>query len=228
MAHATLPHYARQVGQLRRRLAHAPALPFRELLPQDLAEQVIRQDNVPFRDRLFSPLVTLWVFLSQVLDPDHSCRAAVARLLAWRTVKGLAPCSADTGAYCKARRRLPEAVVARLTRLWHRLHDDLQAGDLVLADRCFSSFWELALARQRGAHLVSRLHQCRRADFRTGRRLGREDHVAQWPKPARPEWMDEATYDALPASLAVREMRVRVCTAPLGLDTKTALESWID
>lgn len=120
MTHVTPLHRSRQVGQLRQRLAFAPALPFAELLPGDLAEQAIRDQAVSFRDRLFSPLLTLWVFLSQVLDPDHSCRQAVARFLAWRTAQGLAPCSTDTGAYCKARGRLPEAVLARLTRITGR------------------------------------------------------------------------------------------------------------
>ena len=59
-------------------------------------------------DRVFSPLVTLWVFLGQVLSPDHSCRAAVARLIAHRVVRGQKPCSPRTGAYCQARTRLPE------------------------------------------------------------------------------------------------------------------------
>jgi hypothetical protein len=59
-------------------------------------------------DRIFSPLVTLWVFLGQVLSADHSCRAAVARLLAHRLSRGQAPCSAETGAYCQARKRLPD------------------------------------------------------------------------------------------------------------------------
>jgi len=55
-------------------------------------------------------------FLSQVLDHDHSCRQAVARLLAFRSSRGLRPCSPDTGAYCKARSRLPEALLQELTR----------------------------------------------------------------------------------------------------------------
>jgi hypothetical protein len=59
-------------------------------------------------DRVFSPLVTLWVFLGQVLSADHSCRAAVARLIAHRLARGQRPCSAETGAYCQARKRLPE------------------------------------------------------------------------------------------------------------------------
>jgi hypothetical protein len=115
MTQATPTHPARQVAPLRRKIANAPALPFSELLPGQLAEQVIRDQGVSFRDRLFSPLVTLWVFLSQVLDSDHSCRAAVARFLAWRTAQGLPPCSADPSAYNKARHRLPEGVLARLS-----------------------------------------------------------------------------------------------------------------
>ena len=71
------------------------------------------------------PLVTLAVFLSQVLSDDHSCRAAVARLLAWRAARGLPACSPDTGGYCKARQRLPEALLPRLVRdTADRLQDD--------------------------------------------------------------------------------------------------------
>ena len=99
------------------------------------------------------------------------------------------------------------------TALWHSLQDNLEAGDLLLADRYYGSFWELALTRQRHADMVCRLHQRRHADFRTGRRLGRDDHVVGWSKPSCPEWLDEATYASLPASLAVREVRVGVAVA---------------
>jgi hypothetical protein len=67
-------------------------------------------------DRIFTPLVTLAVFLAQVLGDDHSCRGAVAKLLAWRAACGLKPCSCDTGGYCKARRRLPETLLPQLVR----------------------------------------------------------------------------------------------------------------
>jgi hypothetical protein len=96
------------------------------------------------------------------------------------------------------------------TALFHTLLHHLEPDDILLADRGFGSWWELALARQRQADRICRLHQRRRADFRRGRRLGREDHVVVWSKPPRPEWLDEATYAALPAELAVREVRVRV------------------
>src|SRR5262245_2029929 len=128
MAHATPTrrsrHVRRPVARLRTQLAHAPALPFADLLDADQVEQALQEEQVTFRDRLFSPLVTLWVFLSQVLDPDHSCRAAVARFLAWRAAHGLAPCSADPSAYNKARHRLPEGVLTRLTRLTGRQTQD--------------------------------------------------------------------------------------------------------
>lgn len=314
MAHPTPTRRTRQVAQTQQQVAHTLGLPFADVLPAALVEQTLRDENVAFRDRLFSPLVTVWVFLSQVLDPDHSCRAAVARFLAWRTSQGLAPPSADAGAYCKARGRLPEAVLACLTRrtgrdlqqqappawrwngravkvvdgttvsmpdtpdnqkafpqsrsqkpgvgfpiarlvvlfslvvgtaldaaigpyrgkqtgetaLFHTLHQSLEFGDILLADRYFSSYWELVLARRRGADVVSRLHQRRRADFRRGRRLGREDHIVVWTKPPRPDWMDEATYASLPATLAVREVRVHVAYPGFRTDVLVVVTTLLD
>jgi hypothetical protein len=72
--------------------------------------------NVVWLDRVYSPLVTLWMFLGQVLSQDHSCRAAVARLIAHRVAGGQRPCSAETSAYCQARKRLPEEFFAAVAR----------------------------------------------------------------------------------------------------------------
>jgi hypothetical protein len=96
------------------------------------------------------------------------------------------------------------------TALFRSLHDCLEAGDIVLADRYFCSYGELALLRQRRVDAVLRLHQCRKVDFRRGHRLGPDDHLVVWIKPTRPEWMDEAAYQALPPSLLVREARLWV------------------
>jgi hypothetical protein len=96
------------------------------------------------------------------------------------------------------------------TALFHALQDNLEAGDLLLADRYYGSYGELALARRGGWEVVCRLHQRRRPDFRRGRRLGREDDIVPWTKPKRPDWMDEATYATLPDELFVRATRVRV------------------
>jgi len=47
---------------------------------------------------------------------EHSCRAAVARLIVWLALHGRKPCAAETGTYCEARQRLPLGVVVRLAR----------------------------------------------------------------------------------------------------------------
>jgi hypothetical protein len=91
--------------------------------------------------------------------------------------------------------------------------DAFEAGDVVLGDRTFSGFYELAFWQSRGVDVVVRLHQARRVDFRTGRRLGRGDHAVVWSRPDRPEWVDDATFAALPRRLEVREVAVRVTRA---------------
>lgn len=94
--------------------------------------------------------------------------------------------------------------------LFRQLHGMLQEDDVVLADRYFSGWFDIALVRQREAHIVVRKHQLRSTDFRRGRWLGRDDHLVQWNKPQRPVWMSKEQYAALPDSLTVREVRVRV------------------
>ena len=94
--------------------------------------------------------------------------------------------------------------------LFHGLHAHLERDDIVLADRLYCSYWEVALLLGRGIASVMRLHQRRQVDFRGGRRVGREDHVVSWAKPKRPAWMDEATYAGLPATVDLRVLRVGV------------------
>jgi putative transposase len=89
--------------------------------------------------------------------------------------------------------------------------DEFRPGDILLADRFFCSYWVIAALQARGVDAVVRLHQCRTADYRRGRCLGRDDHLVTWPKPTKfPDWMSRAEYDAMPDQLTVRETRVRV------------------
>ncbi len=83
-------------------------------------------------------------------------------------------------------------------------------GDVLLADRYYCSYFMIALLRELGVDLVSRLHQRRAVDFRCGRRLGKHDQVITWQRPKRPKWMDQQTYDRVPASIEVRAIRVHV------------------
>lgn len=78
--------------------------------------QILEEQEAIFRDRVFSPVVTLAAFIAQVLSPDHSCRWAVAQVIADRVSQGKPPCSPGTGAYCQARQRLPKELILRLLR----------------------------------------------------------------------------------------------------------------
>jgi Transposase DDE domain len=279
--------------------AHDPGLPFDQALPEATVQQLADDDGLDFApgpDDIYTPALTLWAFVAQVLSAGKSCVAAVARVMVLRIALGLPPCSANTGAYCKARAKLSEDFLRRLTYLvggavedqapdgwrWHsrrvlladgcevtaadtppnqkeypqprsqepglgfpmirlvvlltfataslvgaafgphrgketgetalfrELFDRLRAGDVVVADRYYCSYWMVALLGELGVAVVFRLHQRRDYDFRRGRRLGRGDHVVVWVKPQRPDWMDRQTYARLPEQLTIREVRFRV------------------
>jgi len=286
--------FRRQAAFLRRQFLQGGGLPFTDVLTEQTIVQALAAASGRL-GRVFSPLVTLWVFLGQVLSADHSCRAAVARLNAHRVARGQRPCSAHTGAYCQARKRLPERFVADVARrtgpeldaraapewrwkgrrvyvydgssvtmpdtpanqaaypppaaqrpgvgfplariaaafslacgavvelgvcryagngqselgMLRTLWGLFRPGDVVLADRLLCSWAELVMLKLRGVDTVTRLSR-RTADFRRGRRLGPGDHVVAWPKPQKPRAMDRRTYNALPAALTVREVRVTV------------------
>lgn len=278
-----------------------PGLPFSDVLPESQIQQAFDSAGAQFAvepDEVYSPALTLWAFLSQVLfkEEQRSCAAAVARVVVMFMALGKAPPSDNTGAYCRARAKVPEPVLRRLTEdiaqgceqavgppwLWkgrhvylvdgttfsmpdtaanqaefpqHNVQQEglgfpiarlvvllslatamvsgyaagpysgketgetallrelltlLSAGDVLLADRCYCSWFQIALLLQQGVDVVTRQHQLRTTDFRRGRRLGRRDHLVDWPKPDRPDWMDAETYEQLPSRLQVRELEVQV------------------
>jgi len=285
-----------QFRSLLRSVAFDPGLIAGHLLSDEHLARVIGQEVRRSCARIFTPLVTLATFLAQILSDDHSCQAALDRLLAWRAARGLPPASPDTGGYCKARQRLPESLLPRLVRetadrlgrdipqswLFHGrsvilvdgsavsmpdtpenqaaypqpsiqkagcgfpvarvvvlialatgavldaaigrcsgkltgestllrgLHGRLRRDDIVLADRYYCSYFEVALLQARGVALVTRQNVGRTVDFRRGRRLGKDDHLVEWTRPQRASWMDKEEYAMIPATLTVRELRVRV------------------
>ena len=297
MLHRSHGRLSHQVHLMRQRIVDARQLPLTDLLCPQQVQRVIEQEGGLVRDCLWSPLVTIYTFLSQVLGKDHSCREAVARRLAWFVAHRQTACSPDTGPYCKARRRLPEPVPMQLARqvgrelhqqtpadallggrpikiidgttvsmpdtpanqqeypqantqklglgfptarivalislscgvvldlaigpykgkqtgetaLFRSLWNQLNQGDVVLGDRYFGSFWHMALLLGRGVDSVVRLHQLRKADFRRGKRLSKDDHIVLWLKPKqKPDWMEPATYAQLPDVIDVREVKVAV------------------
>ena len=288
--------FRQQASFLRRQFLQDGDLPFTDVLSEGAVAQALAALSIVWLDRIYSPLVTLWVCLGQVLSRDHSCRAAVARLIAHRVSRGERACSAETGAYCQARKRLPEgffAAVARKTGqaldegaqqgwLWkgrrvlvydgstvsmpdtaenqqvypqppqqqpglgfplariaaffslscgavidlaispyagkgnsemgmlRKLWEVLRPGDIMLADRYMSAWHEIYLLKQRGIDTVTRVHHCRRIDFRRGKRLGKGDHIVEWRRPGRIRSIDWQTLKLLPERLTIRETHVRI------------------
>jgi len=306
MSYSNQGRFRQQVSFLRRQYLQDGDLPFANILSKQVIAEALTAIETIWKNRIYSPLVTLWVFLSQVLSADHSCRAAVARLIAHRVSQGHRPCSSETGAYCQARKRLPEKFfsaaaclvgraldtkvdpqwlwkgrrvymfdgttvsmpdtaanlkaypktynqkpglgfpIARIgaiislscgailnvgfcryagkgqgeVSLLRRMWDILRPGDVLLADSLMSNWAGIVMLKERGFELVSRLNKCnRKADFRKGTRLGKDDHIVHWCKPTSIRSVDRKTYHSLPDDLTIREVRVRV--EQRGFRTKT-------
>lgn len=106
------------VATLFRSFAQNPSLPFADALPEEQIKQLCREEGVDFAsepDAIWTPSVTVWTWLTQCLSGSKSCVAAVARVLVLRVGLDLPLCSANSGAYCKARSKLPERFLQRLT-----------------------------------------------------------------------------------------------------------------
>ena len=108
MHHSKQLKLQQQISFLRSQFLQGSDLPLSEVLSKSVIMQALTAIDRCWKQRIYSPMVTLWVFLGQVLSADHSCRSAVARLIANRVANGLSRCSSATGAYCQARKRLPE------------------------------------------------------------------------------------------------------------------------
>ena len=93
-----------------------------------------------------------------------------------------------------------------LRQLWGLL----RPGDIVLADRYMCAWHEIFLMKQRGIDSVTRLHHCRLADFRRGKRLGKGDHIVEWRRPSLIRSIDWQALKLLPERLTIRETRVQV------------------
>jgi putative transposase len=104
----------------------------------------------------------------------------------------------------------------------------LAAGDVAVMDRYYCSFMMIALLLGQGTHTCARKHHLRHSDFRRGRRLGKHDHLIVWTRPQRPQWMDEATYEQIPETLELREIRYNVVQPGRRTRTITIITTLVD
>jgi hypothetical protein len=288
--------FRQQFNFLKRQFLQDGKLPLTDILSREIVQQALDTIEVAWNERIYTPLATLWIFLGQVLSADHSCRAAVARFVAHRISRGESACSSHTGAYCQARKRLPEKFFTHVARgvgsaldknaesswLWknrkvymfdgttvsmpdtpsnqeaypqptsqtpgvgfplarvaaifslscgaildlavagysgkgqgevtllRQLWDVFRPGDVVLTDALMCNYRVLCSLNQRGVDVVTRINKAlRKADFRRGKRLGKNDHLVSWPKPFIRD-MDREERRSLPEFLTVREVRIRI------------------
>lgn len=84
------------------------------------------------------------------------------------------------------------------------LHPLLKKGDVLVADRGFCSYVQIALLLRHGVDAVMRLHQRRPVQWA-------KDHIETWTRPLqRPAWMSQALWLSLPEQLSVRIVRYTV------------------
>ena len=267
------------------------------------------------RERIYTPKLTFFAFLDQVLNPDSSCRSAVDQILSYyHSLPHYPDINSDTSAYCQARARwtcdelmdirnhlagritihgdtllpgipgqrpikvidgtclnMPDTAANReicpqstdqkpgcgfpLIRmvgvfslktgvlldetsapyaisensLFQDLWPTFQAGDILLADRNFSSYASIASLKQQVVDCLFHLHASRKSDFRKGLRLGPRDRLITWTKPKdKPANLTQDQWELLPATLTVRMVRVRLATSNGRCKTVTLVTTLTD
>ena len=110
MSHSTRQWISEKIKSFR----ESDVLPFHDILDARMVKSALEKEDLVFKKSIYTPFITICVFLSQILDPDHSCRAAVARLIVWLSSNGRKPCAPETGTYCEARQRIPVNVIKDL------------------------------------------------------------------------------------------------------------------
>ena len=100
------------VELLRKRINNGIGSLFEDMLPESMIQQILAEEGISYRKRLYTPIITLWTWLHQVLDKDKSCKNAVSRVVS--SLAAHTPPSTNTGAYCRARERMKEILPLRL------------------------------------------------------------------------------------------------------------------
>jgi hypothetical protein len=108
--------FAEQIRRFRARFVQSAGVALEQILTTRILRKVVLEEAGRWRERVYSPLITVVLFLEQVLGADHSCQDAVAHGLSARVALGQTPCSLNTGPYCKARQRLAVGLLERLGR----------------------------------------------------------------------------------------------------------------
>jgi Transposase DDE domain len=115
-----------------------------------------------------------------------------------------------------------DSIIPHELTLFRTLWDHFKKGDVVLGDRAYSAFVDMALLLQRGVYCVFRLHQRRSKDMRQGKRLGDDDRLVIWTRPKL--WLasygiSREEFLRLPETMTVRLIRIK--DTPRGFRSRT-------
>lgn len=280
--------------ELKEKFTKSLIFPFKGFLTEQDLHEMIEAEGIIFRNRCFTPIVTFYAFIAQVLDEDSSCRKALSRIIRFLASQNKVLPSTNTSAYCQARERLSSSLIQRTKdlvrdrlekrvkteQLWcgrtvkiadgstvsmpdtpsnqkafpqptsqkkgcgfpsarivvffslvtgallqckigklkdherslfRKLWDTLSPGDVILADRGFCSYADIALLqKKKNVDTVFRLLG-RKARFSQGKRLGKKDHIVTWKRPVqRPKGLLKTLFRALPKTITVRELQFSI------------------
>jgi len=265
---------------------------FNKVFKNHLFTKSLEHFHLEYRNRIFTPLTTVWTFLTQTLSEDHSCRNAVCSLIASTSFTNSKQISTATGAYCRARKKLPEEFFSFLTKqiaklldskqenqtwkdfnvklvdgsdlsipdtkenrkdfqkatnstgllkcrivgifslahgaltdlrigpffgkgtgevsLFRKMFNSISKGDLLLMDRLFCNFFDMAHLLKKEIHFVVRKNACMKSNFKKGHHLGKNDHIITLNRPwNRSDSINHGKLLKLPRKIQVREMRIK-------------------
>ncbi len=86
-----------------------------DVFDDEEVHRVCNELNIEFRERHFTPAVTLGLFVSQLLSRSEACTTTMINFNRDRKRRGLSHVCDDASAYCKARSRLPVELINHLS-----------------------------------------------------------------------------------------------------------------
>ncbi|MFH7024062.1 MAG: hypothetical protein ACHBN1_01305 [Heteroscytonema crispum UTEX LB 1556] len=92
-------------------------------------------------------------------------------------------------------------------KLARDLYQFLNPLDILLGDRAFCSYADLAFIKNKNCDAVFRKHQARKTTMRKGKIIGSSDKLVTWTKPKKcPQRLNKDEFNTLPSTITVREI----------------------
>ncbi|NRB42388.1 MAG: IS4 family transposase [Pseudomonadales bacterium] len=115
----------------------------------------------------------------------------------------------ESGAVINAKMAAYKGKGANEHSMLRAILDTFKKGDLVIGDALYSSYWILAYLKMHGINGIFQQGggRAKKTDFRTGKRIGKYDHIISYDRPQRPKWMADEQYKTIPKSIELRELR---------------------